>query len=66
MKECVLSNHVRFQSIQSQVEGISMLAPFTTQRATSVDHGIGDGLVGRHSMSFQERFDKYSIVGNDE
>ena len=43
-----------------------MLAPFTTQRATSVDHGIGDGLVGRCSMTFQESFDNDPIDGNEE
>jgi hypothetical protein len=43
-----------------------MFAPFTTQRATLVDHGNCDGLVGRHSMTFQESFDKDSIDGNDE
>ena len=42
-----------------------MLAHFTAQRATSVDNGIGDGLViGRHSMTFQESFDKDSLDGN--
>ena len=66
MKACVLSNHVRFQCIQSQVEGISTLAPFTTQCATLADNGIGDGIVGRCSMTFQESFDKYSIDGNGE
>ena len=54
MKECVLSNHVKFRRIQAQVEGISTLAPFIAQRATSVDNGIGDGLViGGCSMTFQ-------------
>ena len=43
-----------------------MLAPFTTQCVTSMDHGIGDGLVGRHSMTFQESFDKYLIDQNGE
>ena len=43
-----------------------MLAPFTTQRTTSVDNGIGDGLLARHSMTFQESFDKVSIDGNVE
>ena len=43
-----------------------MLSPFTAQRATSVDHSIGDGLVGILSMTFQESFDKDSIDGNDE
>ena len=67
MKACVLSNHVKFRRIQAQAEGISTLSPFTTQRATSVDNGIGDGLViGRHSMTFQESFDKYSLDGNGE
>ena len=42
-----------------------MLAPYTTQHATLVDNGIGDGLVsGRLSMTFQERFNKDSIDGN--
>ena len=66
MKACVLSNHVEFQHIQAQVEGISMLAPFTTQCVTSVDHGIGDGLVGRRSMTFQDSFNKDSLDGNGE
>ena len=67
MKECVLFNHVNFQCIQAQVEGISMLVPFTSQRATSVDNGIGDGLViGRRSMKFKESFNKYSLDGNGE
>ena len=66
MKACVLSNHVKFRCIQAQVEGISMLAPFTAQRAMSVDNGISDGLVGRRSMTFQESFDKYFIDGNGE
>jgi hypothetical protein len=66
VKACVLSNHVKFQRIQEQVEGISMLAPFTTQRAMSVDNGIGDGIVGRHSMTFQESFDNDFVDGNDE
>ena len=44
-----------------------MLAPFTAQRATLVDNGIDDGLViGRHSMTFQESFDKDSLDGNGE
>ena len=44
-----------------------MLAPFTTQRATSVDNGISDGLViGRHSMTFQDIFDNDSLDGNGE
>ena len=41
-----------------------MLAPFIAQCTTSVDNGIGDGLVGRCSMTFQESFDKDSIDGN--
>jgi len=64
VKACVLSNHVKFQHIQEQVEWISTLAPFTAQRATSVDNGIGDGLVGRCSMTFQESFDKDSLAWN--
>ena len=68
MKACVLSNHVKFRRIQAQVEGISILAPSTTQREMSVDNGINDnsisdGLVGR-SMTFQESFDKDFIDGN--
>ena len=43
-----------------------MLTPFTSQCATLVDNGIGDGLVGRHSMTFQESFDNDSVDGNDE
>ena len=44
-----------------------MLAPFTAQRATMVDNGIGDGLViGICSMTFQESFDKDSLDGNGE
>ena len=43
-----------------------MLAPFTTQRATLVDNGIGDGIVGRCSMTFLESFDKDSVDGNGE
>ena len=44
-----------------------MLAPFTTQRATSMDNLIGDEIViGRHSMTFQESFDKDSLDGNGE
>ena len=64
VKACVLSNHVKFQRIQEQVEGISMLVAFTSQRGTSVDNGISDGLVGRRSMTFQESFDKDFIDGN--
>ena len=66
MKACVLSNHVKFRRIHAQVEGISTLAPFTTQRVTSVDNGIGDGLVGRRSMTFQESFDNGFVDGNGE
>ena len=43
-----------------------MLSPFTTQRAMPVDNGIGDGLVGRRSMTFQDSFDKDSLDGNGE
>ena len=65
MKATVLSNHVKLRHIQEPVEGISMLVPFTTQRASSVDNGIGDGLViGRRSISFQKSFDKDSIDVN--
>ena len=63
VRACVLSNHVKFRCIYAQVEVISTLAPFTSQRATLVDHGIGDGLVGRHSMTFQSSFDKYFVHG---
>ena len=66
MKACVLSNHVKFQCIQAQVEGISTLAPFIAQCAMSVDNGVGDGLVGRRSMTFQESFNKDFIDGNGE
>ena len=67
VKACVLSNHVKFRCIQEQVEGISTLAPFITQSVTLVDNCIGDGLViGRHSMKFQESFDKDSIDWNEE
>ena len=64
VKKCFLSNHAKFQCIQAQFGGISTLAPFTAQCATSVDHGIGDGIVGIPSITFQESFDKYSIDGN--
>ena len=43
-----------------------MLAPFTTQRVTLVDNGIGDGIVKRLSMIFQESFDKYYVDWNGE
>ena len=66
MKAHILSNHVKFQFIHAQIEGISTLAPFTAQHAMLVDNGIGVGLVGRRSMTFQESFDKYSIDGNGE
>ena len=65
MKACV-SNHVKFQRIQAQVERISMLAPFTAQRATLVANGIGHGIIGRRSMTVQESFDKDSIDDNGE
>ena len=45
---------------------MSTLAPFTAQRATLVDNGIGDGIVRRHSMTFQESFDKDFVDGNGE
>ena len=65
VKACVLSNHVKFRCIQAHIKGISTLVPFTSQCATSVDNGIGDGLViGRRSMTFQESFDKDSLDGN--
>ena len=66
MKACVLSNHVKFGCIQEQVEGISMLALFTSQHVMLVDNGIGDGLDGRCSMTFQESFNKDFVVGNGE
>ena len=66
VKTCVLSNDVKFRCIKAQVEGLSTLATFTTQRATSVDNGIGDGLVRRLSMKAQESFDKDFIDGNGE
>ena len=66
VKACVLSNHVKFQCIHAQVEEISTLSPFTTQRVTSVYNGIGDGLVERRSMTFQDSFDKDSLDGNGE
>jgi hypothetical protein len=66
MKACVLSNHVKFRRILAQVEGISMLAPFTAQHTTLADNNIGDGIVGRRSMTFQESFNKDSVDGNGE
>ena len=66
VKACVLSNHVKFRHIHAQVEGISRLAPFTSQRVMSVDNGIGIGLVGRCSITFQDSFDKDSLYGNGE
>ena len=60
VKACVLSNHVNFRRIQAQVEGILTFSPFPTQRATSMDTGIGDRLViGRRSMTFQECFEHW-------
>ena len=41
-----------------------MLAPFIAKRAISVHNGISDGLVGIHSMTFQESFDKDFVDGN--
>ena len=64
MKACVLSNHIKFRCIEAQVEGISTLALFTAQCATLVDNSIGDGIVGRCSMIFQESFDKDFVDGN--
>ena len=66
MKAFVQSSLAKFHCIRAQVEGISTLDPFISQRATLVDNGIGDGLVGIRSMTFQESFDKYFIDGNDE
>ena len=44
-----------------------MLAPFTAQCVTSMDNGIGDGLViGGCSMTFQKSFDKDSIDVNGD
>ena len=44
-----------------------MLSPFTSQHATLVDNGNGDGIViGRHSMTCQESFNKDSVDGNGE
>ena len=44
-----------------------MLVPFTAQRATSADNGIGDGiLIGRCSMTFKESFDKDCMMNVDE
>ena len=64
VKACVWSNHVKFWRIQEQVKGISMVAPFTAQHVTLVDNGIGDALVGRCSITFQESFEKYFFDGN--
>ena len=66
MKARALSNHVKFQCIHAQFEGISTLAPFTAQRAALMNHGIDDGLVGICSMTFQESFDKDLIDGKDK
>ena len=55
-----------FDAYKAQVEGISMLAPFIAQRPTLVYNDIGDGLVGRRSMTFQESFDKDYVDGNCE
>ena len=41
-----------------------MLDPFDAQCVMSMDHEIGEGHVGRCSMTFQESFDKYSIDEN--
>jgi hypothetical protein len=30
-----------------------VLPPFTVERSASMDHGIGDWLLGIHSMTFQ-------------
>ena len=64
VKACVLSNHVKFQFIQAQVDGKSTLAPFTAQHVTLVDSGISDGLVGTCSVTFQESFEKKIVDGN--
>jgi hypothetical protein len=49
-----------YEYIQRLFEEISMLAPFTSHHAVSVDD-ISDGRVGRCSMTFQESFEKDSI-----
>lgn len=59
------SNHVKLHCIQENFEEISTFPPFTSQHATLV-HDIGDGHVGRHSMTLQGSLDKYSIDGNEE
>ena len=69
MKACVLSNHVKFRHTQAQVEGISKLAPFNAQCATSMDNDIHDGLViGRCSMTFKRVSTKIRLMGmeNDD
>jgi hypothetical protein len=43
-----------------------MFAPFTAQHATLVCNGIGDGFVGRNSMTFQESFEKDFVDRNGE
>ena len=65
MKACILSNQVKIQHLEAQFEGISTLAPFTTQHAVSVDYDIGDGHVGSF-VTFQQSSDKDSIDGNDK
>ena len=44
------------------------MAPFTAQSATLVDNGIGDGLVGRCSMTFKRVLTKIPFMGmaNDD
>ena len=66
VKACVLSNHVKFRCIQAQVEGISTLSPFTPQHVMSMDNDIGDGIVGRCFMTFQESFIKDFVDGSGE
>ena len=65
MKACVLSNHVKFQHIQAQVEGISKLAQFTAQRMASMDQGIGDGLVGRHFKRVSTKIPLMGMANDD-
>ena len=42
------------------------VGPIHCQHAMLVDNGIGDGIVGRHSMTLQESFDEDSLDGNSE
>jgi hypothetical protein len=65
VKACVSSNHVKFQCIQTHFEEILTLAPFTAYHAASADD-IGDGCVGRRSMTFQYSFKKKNVDGKEE